>query len=245
MFLFIILNRCIKVYCLKHVFSDLKKERDLLIYQALAPSTRKVYSTHVQKFRMFCKHIGSQLPKGYSDESVELWLTHLKNEGAAYSTIRSHLSAVKQYCLQKEIPSRMDSPRVILVLKGIRRNQEKSSKIKEVVKLSDLRRLILASKKLFGDGFKHRQFAAMASLAFFAFLRPSEYCVSSAAHELKWEDVKVGSKLQSLKITLPSYKHSKGAGMVLVKAQGTLSCPVSCFLAYRNVSKFVKNKPWF
>ena len=225
--------------------AGLRKNRDRLIDQALAPSTRKVYAKQVEKFREFCKTMGDTVRQGLQGETAELWLTHLRMGGAAYGTVRSHLSAVRQYCLQHHIKSNLDTPRITLILKGIRKEQGQRRTVKNVVTLTQLRRLIKATRKVYGKGFQQRRFSAMMALAFFGFLRPSEYCLSAAGHGLLWKDVKFEKKLQSIKIVMRSYKHSLGERVIRVEATGGSCCPVQLLWKYKNLCVSRGSRPLF
>lgn len=223
----------------------LRKDRDRLIYQALAPSTRKVYAKHVEKFREFCGTLGTTMRQGLRGETVELWLTQLRRRGAAYGTVRSHLAAVRQYCLQYQVKARLDTPRITLILKGIKKEQGQGKTVKNVITLSHLHRLTVAAAKIYGKGFQQRRFSSMASLAFFAFLRPSEYCISAAGHELRWRDVKFERKLRSIRIVMRSYKHSQGEKMIRVGATGGSCCPVKLLWKYKKVCDSRGSRPVF
>lgn len=217
--------------------ADLKKERDRLMNQALAPSTKKAYTKQLFKFKSFCQDIGEELPQAFQNESVELWLAHLKEGGAACSTIRSHLSALRHHCLLHNTPANLNSPRIQLILKGIQREAVTGLPPKRPVTLSHLRRLINASQTVHGEGLEHNRFSAMISLAFYGFLRPSEICTSSAKHELKWTNVKFGTKKHSVRITLVTYKHSQQANSIKIKRTNTKSCPIKWLKRYKNTYK--------
>lgn len=212
---------------------ELRKDRDELIDKALAPSTRKTYSRMVINFKQFCKDIGSRFREGLKNDSVELWLTSLQRKGMAGGTIKSHLSAIRQYCMQNDIQARLHTPRISLILKGIQNSSNRPREIKNVVTLSHLKRLVKTSKVVLGSGFEQRQFAAMVTLAFYAFLRPSELCVTSSGHALSWRDVRFERRNHSLKIKFSTYKHSRGAVVVKVDAMGGQCCPVRCLRSYK------------
>ena len=55
------------------------------------------------------------------------------------------------------------------------------------------KRLIAASTEIMSEK-DHCRFAAMITIAFFGFLCPSEFCITSANHELKRSAVKFGKK---------------------------------------------------
>lgn len=213
------------------VVTGLKKETDCLLDKALASSTKKVYTNQVNKFIKFCTELKLGLPGGYRDGSVELWLSKLRKEGAAYSTIRSHLSALRHHCIRYDIEARLDSSRIRLLLKGIKRDSGEQAS-KAAVTISHLKRLIDTSRRIL-DLRRHTKFEAMATVAFFGFLRPSEFCVTKAGHYIKWKNVKFSKRGNDVKIALSSFKHSTVGGLIYLNSRESSICPVECLKRYR------------
>lgn len=209
------------------------KETDLLMEQALASSTAKIYEKHVSMFKNFCKHLKIDISQGFNCRAVELWLTKLHKEGVAYSTVRARLSALRHYCTRKNMDSGTDTPRIKLILRGIKKNATDRGG-KAVVTLSHLTRLIETSGKVLSMR-KHIRFAAMITVAFFGFLRPSEYCVSRVGHELQWSDVKFSKTSKSMRLTFSSFKHSTGPAKVQLVEMKKGYCPVKLMKQYQEL----------
>ena len=108
---------------------SLKKKAETLMDKALAPSTVRLYKNSNKMFLDFCTAMGRTLTDAVKDETVELWLAQLSERGLSYGTIRSHLSALRHHCTRHGLSACLDSPRIQLILKGIKKNQVK---VKEV-----------------------------------------------------------------------------------------------------------------
>ena len=99
--------------------------------------------------------------------------------------------------------------------------------------MNHLKRLHAASYKL-----KPQQallFRAMTSIAFFGFLRPSEYCASNSGHQLQRRDIKFGKSNMCCYLRLRSYKHSEKPAVITIKSSFTSSMhPVKDIKEYHN-----------
>ena len=97
--------------------------------------------------------------------------------------------------------------------------------------LSHIIRLIKTAKACYHDK-DYREIAAMITLAFFGFFRPSEYCITKANHNLRWKDVQFSRNKGSVKLSLRSYKHSRGQCKVYL-SKVKECCPVEHLRKYR------------
>jgi site-specific recombinase XerD len=221
---------------------ELCKERDQLLRQAINPATAKVYHGHFRKFQQFCRTIGTAAPACFIDNSAELWITSLHKEGLAHNTIAAHLSAVRYHCVCNNTPHCWDTPRIRLLLRGIKKGRV-ASPPKPAVTMSHMRKLTEAATRVLSKAESCR-FAAMIAIAFYGFLRPSEFCVSPARHHLRWKSVKLGNKHHSLRLTLRSFKHSSQPSTIFISKTGTC-CPVKSFVAYRKFYRQSQDAPLF
>lgn len=208
----------------------LLEDADSLMDQALATSTKNIYAKHVSLFKTFCHQLGIDILDGFKAKAVEMWLARMHKEGVAYSTIRARLSALRNYSIRKNFRSELNTPQIQLMLKGIKKSG-RAKKVKTVVTLSHLRRLIRASRRALSEK-RHSRFAAMITVAFFGFLRPSEFCSSRGTHGLQWNDVKFSRNQKSIRLTLSSFKHSKRPGRVVVWGLDREYCPLKFMQLY-------------
>ncbi len=91
-----------------------------LMHDAIAPSTRKVYSAGVRLFKSFCKsHALRHLPA--SELTIRLFCTS-QSTRVSYSTISTYLSAVRMLHLEWGLQDpTADAPLLTLLLQGIKR----------------------------------------------------------------------------------------------------------------------------
>lgn len=66
----------------------------------------------------------------------------------------------------------------------------------------------------------------MISLAFYAFLRPSEYCNTPSDHHLRMGDVKISKNKRYCYLRLRSFKHSTTPAIIGISEAWTTSVPI-------------------
>ena len=123
------------------MFSVLRSEVDELITNSVSGSTLAVYEHNKQKYRQFCRDMGMEATGRKCGESVELYMAHLCRQGLAYSTIQSHLSAVRHLFRTLGAPLCFDTDRLKLLLQGIKRQASKPRNSTFFVTQSHLLRL--------------------------------------------------------------------------------------------------------
>ena len=194
------------------MFSVLRSEVDELITNSVSGSTLAVYEHNKQKYRQFCRDMGMEATGRQCGESVELYMAHLCRQGLAYSTIQSHLSAVRHLFRTLGAPLCFDTDRLKLLLQGIKRQASRPRNSKFAVTPSHLLRLRDAAAGM--GGVSALRFRAMIGCAFYGFLRPSEYCVTARSHHLRVKDVRFAKDGRSCCFTFRSFKHSKVPAVV-------------------------------
>lgn len=220
----------IHIYSVVFCFVGLKASAEKLIQQSVTLSTGQCYTRYTNKYKKFCRRLNMRQYGKTSPESVELWCAQLKEEGLGYTTIQSHLSALRHKFRRRGKPVLFDTDRLKLLMKGIKKSQV--STLKQPVTLSHLRRLGKAADGL--NPYSAAEFRAMVSLAFYGFLRPSEFCISKAGHHLKLGDLKVKGDEGSCRLRFKTYKHSTTPTKVKIRGNGKNSCldPASTLTSY-------------
>ena len=144
--------------------------------------------------------------------SIEYWVANLNREGASYQAVLGCLAAVRFWLRRAGLTSNLDSQRLRLMLRGLRRVAPATVR-KHPVTVSHLTRMMQAAGIL---GTKERRrFKAMAAVAFFGFLRPSELCMTDAEHYLRVKDIKFSHlNLLHCRLKLRSSKHSRRPAIV-------------------------------
>ena len=220
-------------------FSDLKRHRRILLNKSISTATAKIYDRYLKKFEQFACTV-SRRPR-FNNSTIELWLVSLKKEGLAYGTIRSHLSALHHHCHKKGIPI-SDSPRLCMLLKGIKNDSSRPS-TKNTVTISHMKRLCAAAEK-FGD--QELKLKTMITLAFFGFLRPSEFCVTNAHHHLLRKSIKIHRKKKSCNLRFNSYKHGTKPTTIRIDRYSKMQwCPVRLLDNYLKSEQKNRNDPLF
>ena len=224
-------------------FVDLRSQADHIMDQALAPSTRKTYKRSMNLFQSFAASIGKTFRQCLEAKNAELWLTHLSSRGLNHTTIRSHLSAIKHHCIRYDIPHGLDSQRIHLLLKGLAKRSARPAIPTAAITTHHMKLLKKASKSLLSKK-KHYQFMAIMAVAFYGFLRPSEYCTTLSDHHLKWDDVQFSKKKRKVRLTLKSYKHSINKSTINLNS-ARVCCPVYWLKRYRQMFTTYHGEPLF
>ena len=214
-----------------------ENETKRLVNNALAQGTHTSYARSVQRFQAFAHRSGVNKKCIFTAKTVELWIADLSLSKCSHGSVLSHISALRHYYKVNGIDSSLDSPKMKLMLRGLKRTAVPSLKPCYAMSCSELERFCQLCTKVVKDS---KRLIAMVTLAFYGFLRPSEYCVSSAGHSLKWGDICIGKKKNAVQLKFQTYKHSKGSAIITVWAvHEPITCPVSALIKYR---KFVGSK---
>ena len=208
---------------------------------AWSPSTVRSYSSAQRQFLSFCSQWNlfndNGLPLPASELTILRFIASLSKRLAA-SSIRNYLSAVRNLHIIYGLPDPLqDLPRVPLVLKGLKRVQGDNRRVK-----TPITSLVLFSMKLQLNFqlYDHVMFWAACCLAFFGFLRCSEFTVPAGGFQadihLAPTDVLVDRKPvpDNLFINLKKSKTDQfkiGCSIVLARSDSPI-CPVSALLAY-------------
>lgn len=209
---------------------------DRLVSESIAPTTARLYRRVVDKLNTFCA--AHQLKDKFSPRTVELFVASLNREGLGPGAIQSSLSALRHYCKSRGIAMDFDTPKLGLVLRGIKRTHTPSQSCTSAVSISVLRKLCKAAPLCFDRQFGF-MLRALFSLSFFGLLRPSEACKSpsSPCHQVLSNQTKI--KGNRLRIMFRSYKHSQAPVRVTVLAQDDKTvCPVSLLNCYMDKADF-------
>ena len=173
-----------------------------------------------------------------------LFVTHLAQQGLTHATIKVYLSAVRNLHvtagLHKELSSQL-TPRLEMVMKGIKNDKAliaPRSRLPITIDIMSMIRKILSLKPKDHDNI---MLWAACALAFFGFLRCSEFTVPSQEEycptsHLSLQDIVVDSRTSPTMIQV-TIKQSKtdlfriGCKLCLGKT-GVDICPISAILPY-------------
>lgn len=193
-------------------FVDLEADATKIIAKSVSPGTFKTYKQYERRYHQFCRLMKLPTHGSGCEESMILWITSLHKAKFSYGTILSHVAAVKHMFHRKGYPVVFQSERLRLLLKGLRPS-DRTQKCKKVpVTRSHLKRLNQAATIL--DSSTALRFRSMIALAFYGFLRPSEYCVTNRNHHIRVQDVKFARSKRKCWIYFRSFKHSSSPASI-------------------------------
>ena len=158
-------------------------EFESLVADSLSTKSAAIYEKCFDDYSTFCEEMSLPISGGQSKVSVELWVAQLVKKGLGYGTVQSHLSALRHMFKRKGIEIAWESEKLGIALKGLKKRRQQALR-KHPVSLS--------------------MFKVMISFAFFGFLRPSEFCVSSEDQYLRCNDVKISKSRKALFLRLRS-----------------------------------------
>ena len=194
----------------------LEKEMRDIISTSVTKNTKNLYKKYWSQFRYFCKDLALPLNRDGVVKAMELWIAALGKEGVSYGSILCRLSALRHYIRKSGKNISLTSHRLELMLKGLRKRR-KPVKSKNPVTISHIKRLHkVANRRGHSTALMLK---AMTTLAFFGFLRPSEFCISKSNHYLRRADVKFGRGYKCGYIRLRTFKHSTVSKTVKVDEQ--------------------------
>ena len=146
--------------------------------------TQRNYAMVMEKLNKFC--VSNGIKDKFSSSTIELFVTDLsQQQKLSHSTIQANLSAIRHYCNSNNIGITFDTPRLKLLLRGVRKVEvgAKPPRPTNRVSKNHLKRLCAAADILFNSACA-RMYKAMFTIAFFGLLRPSEVATQVRAHAI-------------------------------------------------------------
>jgi len=173
-----------------------------LLHNGLAKSSRNAYATGQRRYVKFCKMAGAK-PIPTSESILTLFITHLATSNISLQTIKVYLAAVRHIHVCKGLCKHFNqqiTPRLHLILRGIQK--QLSSKHLTKPRLPITLPILHSIKKALSKdtpSYDNTTFWAMCCLAFFGFLRVSEFTISGdspydPACHLSLNDIAVDSR---------------------------------------------------
>lgn len=152
----------------------MKEKCQYFLTNSLATTTQKTYASAQQKFFSFCHNGGISPPLPATEEVLCLFITQL-SQSVQPQSIKVYLSAIRSLHISQGYQDPLSNrPLLQLVLRGIKRTQ--SPVLQERLPITDtLMHVIYKSLNL--NEHDHTMFWAACTLAYFGFLRASEFTV--------------------------------------------------------------------
>ena len=181
-------------------------------------------------FDEFSKHVSQIFYMPLSTEATALFVAFLFERGLAIGTIHSHLSSISYYHRMAGFPTATDSFFVNKVLKGAS-NHFPSIDRRYPITLPILNSILEIIPSLAPNFYLRTLYSAMASTAFYAFLRCSKMCASP--HNLQFHQLAISHDHSSAEITFIHFKHSISNRPFIIRIERKDTfCPILLLLAY-------------
>ena len=205
-----------------------------LLYNAISESTRRTYNSGVNKFLNFCGTFGYVVCP--ANESTLLKFIAFMNESLALSTVKTYLSAIRFLHLYLGFDNPFPQfPRIALVMKGLKRSASPPRKRLPVTPNLLLAILQFLDFKKYEDS----MFWAATLVAFFGFLRVSEFTVGGSFDptiHLALRDIRFDAPVdpEAISIWLKASKTDpfREGCSVEVGATNDQLCPVVALMQY-------------
>ena len=231
--------------------ASLKRTAKALIYDSLASSTRRAYTTAFRQYRRFASAAGYD-HHVVSEASLLLFVACLRQRKLAYKTVKLYLCGVLSHARAsvRPPPPTVSMFRLSQALTGYKRQLGTASSRRRLpVTIKILRLLkqrIALAKNL--NNFNKLMIWAASSLAFFALLRVSEL-VAPTANSPMCGLLKGHVQVHSSKliINIPASKTDpfRQGQSVLVGAISSSLCPVTALTNYLKVNTAPSSAPLF
>ena len=212
-----------------------------------SPATQKSYLAGLKHYITFCSQ-AKLAPIPTTETTLLLFVTYLANQNLAYSTIRVYLTAIRSVHVTEGKHNTFESqltPRLLLVMKGIRKltDTSKPPRVRLPITsdiLQGIHTVLSAEPHLY---FSKMMWAACC-MAFFGFLRSSEFTVPAQNHydpevHLSLSDITLDKRCFPTMVCV-HIKQSKtdpfrqGAHIYLGRTYQTI-CPVKAIVSYLTV----------
>ncbi|XP_071107085.1 uncharacterized protein [Haliotis cracherodii] len=227
---------------------DLSQDAQRLMDAGVAPSTLQAYSTGLSRFKLFLLLNGFEATKAnlppLTENRILLFITHCHSKlQLQYSTIKLYLAGVKFFYVRagryQEVSQAILPDRVQLLLRGIKKSQGKPKLTRLPITTGLLKQMCCVLRKGCFTPFVDCMMEAACTLAFFAFLRCSEFTVRGSfdpAINLCLSDVNVNAQCTRADIKIKASKTDPfKEGVVLQLYANKCVCPVRALVKYINM----------
>jgi len=142
-----------------------------LLHNSLAKSSMNAYATGQRRYVKFCKMVGTK-PIPTSESILTLFVTHLAASNISLWNIKVYLASVRHIHVCKGLHKQHITPGLHLILRGIQKRLSSKQSTKPRLPIT-----LVVSRRLGQKIPENTTFWAMCCLAFFGFLRVSEFTI--------------------------------------------------------------------
>ena len=207
-----------------------------ILYVSIAKSTRQVYSRAWALFQECMLSINqpqisvSNLP--LSMAKILIFLTYLKIQGFASSTITTYVSAIGYVHKFHSVTDPTASFVVQRCLAAVNKHFGSADARLPITQFL-LSRLILATDNIITSSYQATLFKAMLSVAFYGLFRIGEITVQKSGDiSLLFENIKIHQDRIVIKITTFKNNKSSQPFEIVLHNQSNVTCPYSLLIQY-------------
>lgn len=200
-------------------------------YNGVASSTRRTYQSGLNAFANFCARFNI-LPLPASSLTLQYFCAYV-SQHISYKTLKVYLSAIRLLHIEHDLPDPTDDSLLELVCRGIRRQQGDNKRPRLPITINILRTLKNQLRVSQYSPLEQRMLWASFTLAFYGFLRISEYT------NLQWSDVTVSGNEISIKLRQSKTDPFRRGHSISIHASDSSTCPLRAFKLY---SALITNK---
>ena len=225
--------------------STLWSESQWYQHKALAPSTRRTYSSGVRRYMEFC-HNHRQAPFPPREPTIACYLTEVA-KSITWKSARVYLSALRMFFIEHGYSNPFHKFTILkLIQRGIQRTQgQRSVRPRQPISAAILRKIRKALQKSDIPPPDSTMLWAAFTMAYFGFLRASEQTTPKnfyAELHLSGQDVKVRTHHATITIKGSKTDQLRQGHKVRLSATGASICPVRALQAYQGTPQFHRSR---
>ena len=202
-------------------------------YQSLgvAPSTRRTYQAGVRSYQQFCKQYN--VPDFPSTSLTLRYFCTSIAQRVLYKTIKVYLAGIRLEHLERGFQDPTNDRLLQLLCTGIKRSQGGTSRTRLPITVNILRTLKnqLRSEESYSLLEKRLLWSAF-TLAFYAFLRASEFTASN----LQWSDINFSPTSVTIHLQQSKTDPFRRGHFITLQATSTSTCPVRAFSQFAELT---------
>ena len=222
----------------------------IYINNSIAPSTRLTYQAAYTRYINFCHAHGLQVLPLTSQTTI-LFMTHLATSGLAYRTLKIYLAGIIRMHIEAGYSNTIrDDCLLQCTLKGIKRihGEVANTRLPITIEVMRILKDSLMKSNNYTKPDKHMLWAAY-TLAFFAFLRVSEFTAPSSSrfdpvNTLLGSDVNINKDLE-VNIKMSKTDPFRQGCSITVAPSGSEICAVEAFKTYCAFRPLINHLPAF
>ena len=215
----------------------------------MAVKTQNTYQAAVSLLQKFQNQYNLSTEWPVNIEQIVQFLAFLSLKNLSQSTIITYLSGISYHHKVRGLKDNTKSFIVNKVLEGIKRCGNKKKDIRSPITLPLLDKLISALPSVTSSKYESLLFSASFSLAFYAFLRISEFTAPNGNNypnrAINISDVKIDQSSKSLYLCIRQSKtdqYGNSVTLLIKAAPHRSSCPLANVLNYLESRPNVENK---